>query len=160
MRRLQAAPCHFYPFLGVVGVNPWYREHRQSPHYPALRVVRLVFLKSDPTLSVRLFPLSVLANAWPLWLPLWLEHDFFGVCSFPVPWIFSLPIPQGPCIAVQQGPFQTCRKLFPSMLPLCFPVVESPTQQSMETQKLVAFEGHSWYGGGGRSISFHTWGHG
>lgn len=52
-----------------------------------------------------------------------------------------------PAFAVQQGRFQTCRKLFPSMLPLCFPVVESPTQRSMETRKLVAIEGHSWYGG-------------
>lgn len=89
--------------------------------------------------------------------PLWLEHDFLASAA-------SLCLGFLACLslgvlafAVQQGWFQACHKLFPSMLPLFFPMVESPTQQSMETQKLAAFEGHSWHGVGG-SISFHTWG--
>lgn len=79
--------------------------------------------------------------------PLWLEHDFLASAA-------SLCLGFLACLslgvlafAVQQGWFQACHKLFPSMLPLFFPMVESPTQQSMETQKLAAFEGHSWHGG-------------
>lgn len=157
MRGLQAALGHFYLFLGVLGTNPWYREHRQSPHCPALRVARLVFLKSDPTLFVRPFPLSVLANTRPLWLPLWLEYDFLpSAASLCLGFLACLSL-RVLSFAVQQGRFQSCRKLFPSMLSFFFPVVKSSTQQSRETQKLVVFEGHSWQGG---SISFHTWGHG
>lgn len=79
--------------------------------------------------------------------PLWLEHDFLAsAASLCLGFLACLSL-RVLAVAVQQGWFQACHKLFPSMLPLFFPMVESPTQQSMETQKLAAFEGHSWHGG-------------